>query len=115
MAACFIIRIFRIRMGQIDYVLCLYFLISKNVVLPLWTLGTFTTSFGVILMKTLFMYYYILMLYFRDKHIFAAGKLCMSFTEGMIRDVNYNMMQGMCQKNAKSVLWYLSGLSFLRG
>lgn len=115
MAACFIIRIIRIRMGQIDYVLCLYFLISKNVVLPIWTLGTFTTSFGVILMKTSFMHYYIFKHYFRDKHIFAAGKLCMSFTEGMICDVNYNMMQGMCQKNAKSVLWYLSGLSFLRG
>lgn len=49
-------------MSQTHYVLCLYLLISKNVLLPIWTLGT--TSFGAILMK---MYSFIVFALFSRK------------------------------------------------
>lgn len=63
-------------MSQTHYVLCLYLLISKNVILPIWTLGI--TSFGVILMK---MYSFIVLLYFQG-NIHGEEMLC---------DVNYNI------------------------
>lgn len=86
--------------------------------MPTWTLRTCTSSSGVIVMKVLFIYYYIVFLYFRDRHIFAAGKLkCLSQKECFVMwTTTYTLcLQGMGQKNAKSVLWYLSRLSFLRG
>lgn len=63
-------------MSQTHYVLCLYLLISKNVLLPIWTLGI--TSFGVILMK---IYSFIVLLYFQGNF----------HGEGMLRDVSYNI------------------------